>query len=280
MIVETGNLRKAADLMGISHSGLSKSIKSLEEELGFRLLLPSGRGIGISDEGKRVYERAPTFFSELEKLSSKDIAKSNIIRLGSFEVFTSFFIGEMLKNFFSPSFEIEIHELIPGKLEEALLLGKIDLGITYEPIPRKGIEYVKAASLHMAAYALHGKFKHEDIRKIPFAVPVNPLEGTPSGVKGLDAWPEDRFKRIARYRVDLMASGLDLVRRGLCAIFIPEFVAKIHNQSTRPELAIEALPLPRGMAPVKREVFIVKRESTLETQDLRQIARALRSICS
>ena len=46
-VVETGSFRKAADILGISHSGLFKSIKTLEEEVGFVLFLPSGRGIVV-----------------------------------------------------------------------------------------------------------------------------------------------------------------------------------------------------------------------------------------
>ena len=55
-VKETGNLRKAANLLGISHSGLSKSMKALEEELGFPLFQSNGRGIVVTDEGLKLYE--------------------------------------------------------------------------------------------------------------------------------------------------------------------------------------------------------------------------------
>ena len=61
----------------------------------------------------------------------------------------------------------------PGRLEEALILNKVDLGITYEPIPRPGIDYVKVKTLQMA-YALRGRFRETSVHEIPFVVPVSP----------------------------------------------------------------------------------------------------------
>ena len=275
-IVETGNLRKAANLLGISHSGLSKSMKALEAEMGFPLFHPSGRGIVISDGGMTLYRRSASFFAELKLLRGQPEEK-NIIRMGSFEVFTTFFMGRLLKDYLS-DMELEIHELVPGRLEEALLLNKVDIGITYEPIPRRGIEYVKVKTLTMGAFVAEENFKDQKVLEVPFVVPVSPLEGAPSGVKGRDGWPDERFKRIIRYRVDLMTTGLELTRLGLCAIFIPQFVADLHNQSAPENFKLRPLDLPRNMGHVKRDVFIVKRESTTEDRVIQQVAKALRNL--
>ena len=278
-IVETGNLRKAADLLAISHSGLSKSMKAFEAELGQTLFLPSGRGIVVTDGGMQVYERSTRFLLELDQFLGKaEPSPISSLRLGSFEVFTSYFVGPLIKKYL-PHLSVEIHELVPGRLEEALAFGKVDLGITYEPIPRKGIDYMKVTSLLMGAFVLSGQFQNQNLSQIPFVVPVNPLEGAPSGVKGRDAWPDEKIERNIRYRVDLMATGLDLARQGLAAIFIPRFVARLHNESVTSDRRLEALKLPRGLTAVKRDVFIVKRDSTAEDRTLRTIARALRDIC-
>jgi DNA-binding transcriptional LysR family regulator len=254
-------------------------MKALEAELGAALFLPSGRGVVVSDEGARIYERSKRFLEEYDLLRGKSSEQPReTLRIGSFEVFTSYFIGPLLKTYL-PGIEVEVHEALPGRLEEALALKRVDIGITYEPVPRKGIEYVKAASLLMGAFAARGRFQGRDLADIPFVVPVRPLEGAPSGVKGHDAWPDEKIARLIRYRVDLLATGLEIARQGLAAIFIPRFVARLHNESVAPPGRLEALKLPRGPSAVKRDVFIVKRESTAEDRPLRQIARALRDAC-
>jgi DNA-binding transcriptional LysR family regulator len=279
VVYETGNLRKAADLLAISHSGLSKSMKMLQMEVGFPLFHASGRGIVISDEGNRLYKHAKAILAQVESLLGAEVQESKILRIGSFEVFTTYFMGPLLHEYLSGR-EVEIHELVPGRLEEALLFNKIDLGITYEPVPRKGIEYVKVTSLLMGAFALRGSFKDMKLDQIPFIVPVTPLEGAPSGVKGRDAWPDEKIERNIRYRVDLLGTGLEIARRGLGAVFIPNFLAKLHNDSVIPSLRLDAINLPRNIGSVVRDIYIVKRESTGEDLSIRQVAKALRNICS
>lgn len=278
-VVETGNLRKAGELLGISHSGLFKSLKVLEDEIGFPLFLPSGRGIVVTDRGRALYERSFHFFTEFERLLGRQVkSEPDLLRIGSFEVFTTFFMGRLLRDYL-PKTQVEIHELVPGRLEDALLLNRIDLGITYEPVPRPKIDYAKIGRVSMLAYALKDQFAGCELAEIPFAVPVSPLEGTPSGVKGLDAWPEQRFKRLSHYKVDLMATGLELTRQGLCAIFIPEFVAQLHNQNSPAKLQLHPLSLPKAMPQIHRDIYLVQRESTIENKMTKKVAQALREIC-
>jgi DNA-binding transcriptional LysR family regulator len=280
VLVEIGNLRRAADLLGMSHSGLSKSMRVLQEEMGAQLFLTKGRGIVISDQGNRLYENSLSVLAEIERMvGGLNAPTRNVVRLGSFEVFSAYLMGPLLKDYI-PNYDIEVHELVPGRLEEALAFDKVDVGITYEPIPRKGIDYIKVTTLQMGIFALENTFKNTELSMIPFVVPVNPLEGAPSGVKGLDAWPDEKIERLIRYRVDLLATGLELVRLGMCAIFIPRFVATLHNRNAAADKQLTLLKPPKGLSSVRREVYIVKREATAESKMIRQIAKALRDICS
>lgn len=279
-VVETGNFRKAAELLNMSHSGLSKSIKSLETELGYVLFQPSGRGVVVSDDGKRFYDRTHRFLEEYERLIGLDTPRSpHAVRIASFETFTSYFIGPLIKTHFKDR-EVEIHELVPGRLEDALVYEKVDFGITYEPQPQKGVEFVKATSIQMGAYSLKGTFQDMDLADIPFVTPVLPLDGAPSVARGRDAWPDTKIKRNVQFQVDLMTTGLEIVRQGLAAIFIPRFVAQLHNERSDGRHHIVPLKLPRGLSAVKCDVYIAKRESMAENQDMRLIARALREICA
>jgi DNA-binding transcriptional LysR family regulator len=99
-------------------------------------------------------------------------------------------------------------------------------------------------------------------------------------VKGLDAWPEEKYQRQARYRVDLLETGLALARRGLGAIFIPRFVAHLHNEESPADRRLVLMDLPRPINSVRREIYIVKRESMLETAPIQRIAKAIRAMCT
>jgi DNA-binding transcriptional LysR family regulator len=276
-VVETQNLRRAADLLGISHSGLSKSLKALESELGLTLLMPSGRGLVVTDDGMRIYQRSESVLQAVEGLTSVSHLQALRIRIGSFEVFTSFFIADLVRQHFKDA-DVEVHDLMPGRLEEALINDRIDVGITYDPVPRAGIDYTKVTSVRMGAFARRDAFADTSFADIPFVVPVRPIESAPSGVRGSDAWPGERFPRRVGYRVDLLNTGLALVRQGVCAVFMPEFVAFQHNKNVDPVLRLRELELPKGMPVVNRDVYVVRRESSPEDATVKRIARSLRSL--
>ena len=59
-VVSCGSLSKASELLYISQPALSKAIKTLEEEMEKKLMIPAGRGIAITDYGKKLaFEAAP-----------------------------------------------------------------------------------------------------------------------------------------------------------------------------------------------------------------------------
>ena len=57
-VYELKSIRKAADVIGMSSGSLSKSIKSLENELDLKLFIPDGRNIIPTDDVHRIYEKS------------------------------------------------------------------------------------------------------------------------------------------------------------------------------------------------------------------------------
>lgn len=276
-IYQTGNLRKAAELVGISHSGLSKSMTSLEAEIDATLFVQSGRGISFTDRGHELAQMIPDFLESLEQIvSPKTGSHRQMLKIGTFEVFSTYFAKKLGPLF--NEYDLDFHELVPGKMESALLRREIDLAITYEPIPLPGVEHLKVAEIEMAAYVLKDAFKGQSILEIPFAAPLIPVEGAPTGIKGLDSWPDHKIKREIRFRVDLMETAISLARSGHCAVFIPTFVARMHNELVKEEYQLVKKSLPSGMKPIKRKVYVIKRESTLEDAKLKKLAKYLREI--
>ena len=59
------SLTKAAESLHVTHGAISHQIKSLESDLGVRLVERSGRGIRLTEEGERFATRVRTAFAEL-----------------------------------------------------------------------------------------------------------------------------------------------------------------------------------------------------------------------
>jgi LysR family glycine cleavage system transcriptional activator len=59
------SLTRAAELLHVTHGAISHQIKSLEADLGVRLVERAGRGIRLTDEGERFAGRVRIAFAEL-----------------------------------------------------------------------------------------------------------------------------------------------------------------------------------------------------------------------
>jgi DNA-binding transcriptional LysR family regulator len=162
-------------------------------------------------------------------------------------------------------------------MERAILEDRIDFGITYVPIPTAGVEHLKVGSVEMGVFAVRGVFSGVAIGEIPFAVPVEPVHGSPNKVQGLDGWPEDRIKRRAVYRVTLMETALELCRQRLAAAYLPTFVVNLHNRQHKPEFALTELSVP-ALPTARQPVYLIRRDGRAEDPVTRKLARALRAL--
>lgn len=279
-VVEAGGLLKASEVLGISGGGLSKSLKALEQELGYSLFEQRGRGLELTEMGKHFYERLPGVLQTIEDLIHlKEFSKTphTTLRIVSFEVFTTYFLG-MVGAELGHSGTVEIREAIPGQMEQLIAEHHSDLGITYLPIPHQGVEFTKVGKIKMGIFGLKKYRKGYDLKELPFVIPIAPVQGTPSGVRGLDGWPEHLFERKVQFRVEMMETAIQLCRRGVAVAFLPEFVASLANSQALAEVRLEEISQPVDFEPIVRDVFLIKRKGAQESKHLREIAKAIRRL--
>jgi DNA-binding transcriptional LysR family regulator len=280
-IVDTGGLMKASELLGISGGGLSKSIKSLEDEVGYKLFSQKGRGLEVTELGIAFYKMIPNLLKALDELKSLRPSGTHVsktIKFATFEVFSTYFLADFISEHI-PNEDIHIQEAIPGEMEKLISEGICDIGITYNPIPYKGIEFIKVSTLKGGVYALKGtKFLKQEISELPFAVPVAPLNSTPSGVKGLDGWPDHLIERKTTYKVEMMQTALELVSQGCAVAFLPDFIIQFYNRHRLESKKLIKVKLPSSIKDIKRNVYIIQRKGTEETIIIKKLAKALRQI--
>src|SRR5258708_28725998 len=65
-VVEGSSFVKAAELIGITDSGVSRAISRLETRLGVRLLHRTTRSVSLTDEGRRFYEEVKPHLQAIE----------------------------------------------------------------------------------------------------------------------------------------------------------------------------------------------------------------------
>jgi DNA-binding transcriptional LysR family regulator len=280
-VAQTGNLRKASEMLNISAPALSKAMKLLEDELETPLWMKDGRGIMLTDSGKLLLKRAPVLVDEFKQLKSSlhiDYTGPRPIKIGTFEVFSTYFLSFMDKLQWN-NHSLELHELLPGEVEKYVAQGDLDIGITYMPVPDPQLDFLKITSIEMGVFVRTGAFKGVVQPELPFVVPVMPMTGTPTRMRGLDGWPEDAFERKVLHKVTLMESALELVRQGRVAGFFPLFVVNEHNCRVSDNYKLERRKGLAGCKVRHADVYIAKRKSFEESDVIKQLSKALRQVC-
>ena len=173
-------------------------------------------------------------------------------------------------------FDVEILELVPGQLEQAILDEYIDIGITYLPVPHKDLDFLKVTKVEMQVYGKSSLFMDMDISEVPFVKPNILVSGSPSKVKGMDGWPDDKVPRNIKYSVGMMETALDLCRRGKCVGYFPKHVIELHNKTVLSKYRLEELKSPFSQKQRSCDVYMIKRKSDLEDSKFKKISKHLR----
>lgn len=277
VLAKTGSITKASEILRISQPALSKAVKLLEKETGLQLTEREGRGLILTEAGMRFLQSAEPLLHSWLGLS-KEIQKPMVndhFRVGSFEVFTTYFLSVLLKT--HPFRSLVLQEFLPGQLEQAIEQRRTDVGITYVPIPTSKVVFKEATKITMGVFGVKGAFGAKETDP-PFVVPLAPLEGTPSKVVGLDGWPDHEFPRKLAYRVTLMQSAIEICGQGLALAYLPTFVVNLYNQKADEKFQLIQYPCAIPEKQRKQSVYIIHRQGEKEGPEVRAIAKALRSL--
>ena len=278
-IVETGGLTKAAGLLHITPGALSKAMRQLERETGQALFAKEGRGLRLTEHGRRLYgESAPLIEEHARVLRALDASRDDqarSLRLATYEVFATHCLGPLLEAGLAAR-PAQVLELGIGALERAIADRQADIGITYAPVPQRGLIFRAVGDIDFRIFVRRGAFAGTPFESLPFAIPVSAVDEALSGILGIDCWPYERVPRMVKYRLTSMESALELSRRGLCAVFLPAFLVAVHNAGRPRATQLVDYPAPAALGPVTRRVHVVHRDGEAGDADVETVAAALR----
>ncbi|TYR81496.1 LysR family transcriptional regulator [Priestia megaterium] len=134
------NFTKAASQVHLSQTGLSKSVKKIEKELGVELLDRSMRELKLTDAGEIVYQQAMRALSILNHLPNllDDLMnlKTGEIKMGIPPLIGTLFFPRIAKDFNKqyPKLSLQLIEFGAKKIETLVEEDQVDMGIVMLPI--------------------------------------------------------------------------------------------------------------------------------------------------
>lgn len=279
LIVETGSLAKASELLFTSHSALSKSMRLLQEEVGLTLFRPAGRGIAATTQGLEFYQRAKEFLEhEHRLLQVQPKENSSILKIGAVEIFIAS-LSDNLQNEFLQAHSISLLEMDPGNIEQSIVKREIDYGITYIPNPMDSLDIIEIGKFRMGCYFLNGAFDNVDISNIPFVVPPRFFSSNPFGIQERDGWLDSIYPRYKKYFVNQLSTAIDFTLKGICAVYMPEFIAHSINRARNKNSLLLEYPLPKKHRSCHR-AFLLKHKDHTDNKVQKHILQLMKKIVS
>ena len=143
-VVETGSFTRAGEVLGLSASGVSRSISRLEGRIGVRLLDRTTRALHLTGEGARLYELAAPHLSGIEDaanvVSGAAVTVRGTLRVSLNPVFARNVLAPRLPEFTERYPELD---LIVVQLPDAgdLVAEGIDAAVRFGPQPPSSMSF-------------------------------------------------------------------------------------------------------------------------------------------
>ena len=161
-VAQTLHFRRAAVLLNVSQPPLSKSIKTLEDELGTQLFLRSKRHVELTPAGEVLLKRCERIFQELEEAKTEvnrySRGEKGTIRIGCEDGTTFSVLPPVLQAFKRryPSISCSVVTQPIAQQIAGIIAGDLDAGIIPLPINHSELDLIKLKSCSLvAAFADH-----------------------------------------------------------------------------------------------------------------------------
>lgn len=224
-----GSMKKAAEKMNYTHPGLMYTINAAEEELGFKLLNRTYRGVTLTEEAKQLEPMVRQLIQDMEALEEKCgrilSGKEQVLRVGCCPMIASHWLPEVII-YMQQKYGMQF-KIYAGRSEvvDWLAQGQIDFGIIEQGMIEDnewiylGDEEICVAVPEEGQFEPGAPLRLNDLRDYHVIMAEhNPKSG---GMKELKEWAESLGKsRLTIYDTASAVERLKLVEKGMGIAFL------------------------------------------------------------
>lgn len=239
--VELGSLSKAAEELGYTQSGISHMMQSLEDEVGFPLMVRTSAGILPNNEGEMLLPTIRQLLSTNESLEQY-IAKikgadTGRIRIASFPSVAAYWLPQIIRQFQQdyPHVEIDIREDGNEAIDAMMEAREVDLCI-YAGGEGRSFEWLPLYDDQLIAIFPQGHPLAEEpsvslemLLEEPFILPKKNYDYEVHHLlEQLPRQPHVRFTACSDYAI------ISMVTAGLGVSILPELLLRNYQNQTVP----------------------------------------------
>ncbi|GAA0396557.1 LysR family transcriptional regulator [Cocleimonas flava] len=285
-IIRRGSLRRAASLIGIDVSSVSRQIRQLEENLDIKLLERHADGSKITEAGRLLvdhyHSQQAAEEATLSHLAELQGVVTGKVRIAVGEGFIADLISEPIRTFMIEHPRVDLEVTMCGVNDATMLIkeSEVDLALLYAPPKDKLLHcHVETRQpLDLIVPAGHqftkstGPISFQEITKWPIGL-MNSSFGMRQMVNAVAH--QERVIFDARLHTDSVAVLTNFVRSGIGITFMPELT--VSEEVKRG--SIEVIPMEHSVLSGARAqiVSFTGREMTVATKAcLEQLHKGMR----
>ncbi|CDX30539.1 putative DNA-binding transcriptional dual regulator [Mesorhizobium plurifarium] len=160
-VYDEGGFRRAAERLNTSQSAVSRTIQTLEAELGVPVFDRSARGVKPNSVGKNLLQYARTIVGGLDEISIKALSairgEVGQLKIGYNEISIRTFLPKVLAKFHRqyPNVDLRLisqatSEMIPENTAGTISRGEVDIGFVVGPVLDDELEAIHLFEDHVA----------------------------------------------------------------------------------------------------------------------------------
>ncbi len=151
-VADEENITRASEKLNISQPAITKQIKNLENQLSIKVFERKSKGVALTNEGKKIYEKLKNPIEELNKIDAQ-IGKEKIINIGTHNHMGGLIFGQAINQYTLKYPNVNLN-LVCEKMDELLRkLKNKEIDIVFakkydnEEVP-KGLKFIKIGNMH------------------------------------------------------------------------------------------------------------------------------------
>lgn len=242
VVARERSFTKAANILGVSQSALSHSIKGLEERLNMRLLTRTTRSVSPTELGSKIIAclepKLAELEYELESLIQLNGAVSGNIRLSTGEHAARSLLWPKLKPFLRMHQDINVELVVDNGFVD-IVDGRFDAGVRLgESVDKDMIAVRIGPDMRLVVVGAPSYFASHDIPQTPHDLQSHRcINMRLPSAGGLYHWEFEKEGKSLRVKVEgqltfnLLSERIDAVLSGFGIAFVPEDMVQKAVQS-------------------------------------------------
>lgn len=277
-VVEAGSFSRAAAGLHMSQPALSRQVLLLEEEVGQRLLVRTGRGaepneagLGLLAHARAIFELADRAQAELQERQASPGGRVTIgLPPRVAHVLTADLVEQFRERY--PDAAITVVEALSIRLREWLVAGALDMAILFDPAPSPQLSEETLAREPLVVVGpapLPRRMKLSEVAALPLVMP-----SSPNALRQLlekEVRPRGLLLTIVA-EVDSVQTVLSLVARGVSHTVLPVSATRLWSYAQPLYTAIIHAPA------IRNRVVLVLPKARPATRPMRHAAQLLRQL--